>query len=318
MSILDDVILEPDTRANQPAATAVSRGAIYCVTDEGDILERSNGTTWDPYSPAAGAGDVVGPASATDENVAVYDSTTGKLIKDGGQTIAQIIAAASGGGGDWPFFEQACIIVQRITSTAGFEAIGAQVTITGTGAGGTSLQYDAVLPKQSYSQFLSAASAGSQIGIVSAFSWVTRDMEPIFDFIVRAPDVLTTVRMWVGFFPSTPSNSDDPPNHSAGFRFSSVAGDTGWRPITRDTATNAGTNIGTVTAGQMYWLRIRCVSGHVYFSVDGGTEQDVTSNLPTGTTLWGICVTGYPTASSARSLGVARGRVLYGGLAPGA
>ena len=31
-----------------------------------------------------GTGDVVGPASATDGNLAVFDGTTGKLLKDGG------------------------------------------------------------------------------------------------------------------------------------------------------------------------------------------------------------------------------------------
>ena len=37
-----------------------------------------------------GGGDVVGPASATTDNIAVYDGTTGKIIKDGGATIAGI------------------------------------------------------------------------------------------------------------------------------------------------------------------------------------------------------------------------------------
>ncbi|MCK5603830.1 hypothetical protein KAR91_18220 [Candidatus Pacearchaeota archaeon] len=35
-------------------------------------------------SLAPGTGNVIGPASAVDENVAVFDGTTGKLIKDGG------------------------------------------------------------------------------------------------------------------------------------------------------------------------------------------------------------------------------------------
>lgn len=42
-----------------------------------------------------GTGDVVGPASSTDLNLAVFSGATGKLIADGGQTIAQVIAAAS-------------------------------------------------------------------------------------------------------------------------------------------------------------------------------------------------------------------------------
>lgn len=39
-------------------------------------------------STASGSGDVAGPASAVNNNIAVFDGTTGKLIKDGGATIA--------------------------------------------------------------------------------------------------------------------------------------------------------------------------------------------------------------------------------------
>lgn len=41
-----------------------------------------------------GAGDVVGPASAVDSNIAVFDTTTGKLIKDGGSTVASLGVSA--------------------------------------------------------------------------------------------------------------------------------------------------------------------------------------------------------------------------------
>lgn len=40
-------------------------------------------------------GDVVGPAGAVDNHIAVFDGVTGKLIKDGGDTVAGIIAAAA-------------------------------------------------------------------------------------------------------------------------------------------------------------------------------------------------------------------------------
>jgi len=45
-------------------------------------------------STAGGTGDVVGPAVAVDDRIATFDGTTGKLIQDGGQTIAQVITAA--------------------------------------------------------------------------------------------------------------------------------------------------------------------------------------------------------------------------------
>lgn len=44
-------------------------------------------------SDGAGTGDVVGPSGAVADRIAVYDGTTGKLIKDGGVTIAEIAAS---------------------------------------------------------------------------------------------------------------------------------------------------------------------------------------------------------------------------------
>ena len=54
---------------------------------------------WRDFYPADSGGDVVGPAGATADSIAVYNSTTGKLIKDGGATIAQIPLLAGRAGG---------------------------------------------------------------------------------------------------------------------------------------------------------------------------------------------------------------------------
>ena len=51
----------------------------------GNVLT-SNGTTW--TSAALTSGDVVGPASATDNAVVRFDGTTGKLVQDSAVTIA--------------------------------------------------------------------------------------------------------------------------------------------------------------------------------------------------------------------------------------
>jgi len=45
-------------------------------------------------SSTAGGGNVVGPASAVDERIAVYDGTTGKIIKDGGTIISDLATDA--------------------------------------------------------------------------------------------------------------------------------------------------------------------------------------------------------------------------------
>lgn len=43
----------------------------------------------------SGGGDVTGPSSAIDNNIAVYDSTTGKIIKDGGTKISDLATVSS-------------------------------------------------------------------------------------------------------------------------------------------------------------------------------------------------------------------------------
>jgi len=79
-------------------------GGIVDITgliDEGTgITITGTGTSGDPYiisaSGGAGLGDVVWPASATNNNIAVFDWITGKLIKDGGATIASKENAITG------------------------------------------------------------------------------------------------------------------------------------------------------------------------------------------------------------------------------
>lgn len=54
MAIATD-LLRRDTRANQPAAAAVGAGTLYCVTDEGNLVEQSDGASWSAYSPGGSA-----------------------------------------------------------------------------------------------------------------------------------------------------------------------------------------------------------------------------------------------------------------------
>lgn len=50
--------------------------------------------TWD-VPAGSGSGDVVGPSSAVADRISVFNGTTGKLIKDGGATIANVLARAN-------------------------------------------------------------------------------------------------------------------------------------------------------------------------------------------------------------------------------
>jgi len=66
-----------------PTVTA-THGALYKKTGSDGLWWKGDTTAEiDISAGGGGSGDVVGPASATDGNIALYDGTTGKLIKNG-------------------------------------------------------------------------------------------------------------------------------------------------------------------------------------------------------------------------------------------
>lgn len=69
------------------AAWALAAGLSDAPSD-GATYGRKDGV----WATIPGGGDVSGPAGATNERIAVFNGATGKLIKDGGKTIAEAIA----------------------------------------------------------------------------------------------------------------------------------------------------------------------------------------------------------------------------------
>lgn len=93
---LEDVILAPDTLANQPAANSVPVGTLYTITDSSPAnqTQRSNGATWDDYAPSTGG-------SGTVTNTGTL--TSGKaIVGNGGVDVtvssltAQFVGSSSG------------------------------------------------------------------------------------------------------------------------------------------------------------------------------------------------------------------------------
>ncbi len=128
-------MLPPGTRAAQPLATEVAIGSCYSVTDEGNLIEQSDGTAWVTYGAAsAGAG---APTNASYIVVGLNGSLTadrqlaagsGITITDGGANSTITIAASAGGGNvsaAGTLTNNALVIGQGTTAVA--------TTTTGTG-----------------------------------------------------------------------------------------------------------------------------------------------------------------------------------------
>ena len=60
-----------------------------------DITVNAKGLITAASSGSGGSGDVTGPASATDNNLAVFNGTTGKIIKDGAQSVSGVLDRAN-------------------------------------------------------------------------------------------------------------------------------------------------------------------------------------------------------------------------------
>lgn len=77
--------------------------SVSATTPTSSQVLTFNGTVWEPATPSGGggSGDVVGPASSTDNAIVRFDSTTGKLIQNSSVTISdsgQITASGTGAG----------------------------------------------------------------------------------------------------------------------------------------------------------------------------------------------------------------------------
>lgn len=83
----------------QPLTTRgdlIVRGAsdnIRLALGASGLVLKSDGTDV-VWGSVAGTGDVVGPSSAVDENIPVFDGVTGKLVKDSGFSVSGISASA--------------------------------------------------------------------------------------------------------------------------------------------------------------------------------------------------------------------------------
>jgi len=84
--------LQDLANVNASAPTIAEDGYVYAWDNTAGEFQL--------VAPTAGTGDVVGPASAVDNNFASFDLTTGKLIQDSGSSASSFATAAQGSTAD--------------------------------------------------------------------------------------------------------------------------------------------------------------------------------------------------------------------------
>lgn len=83
------------TTTQRDAIATPLTGTIIWNSTTGQ-LEKYGASAWSAVqSSGAGTGDVVGPASSVDNEIVVADGVTGKLVKSGGKTVAQVLTRSN-------------------------------------------------------------------------------------------------------------------------------------------------------------------------------------------------------------------------------
>lgn len=114
------------TTTNVPVAGNLVNGELAINITDGKLFYKDNTGTVKVLATAAGAsGDVVGPASATDDAIARFDGTTGKLIQNSGVTVSDgNVVTATGFSG---------ALNGTVGATTPTTGVFTQVDITGQG-----------------------------------------------------------------------------------------------------------------------------------------------------------------------------------------
>jgi hypothetical protein len=117
---------------------AVEEGFVGTVEQWLDSLEGATGPEGPQGpqgEPGEGTGDVIGPASSTDNNIAVFDGVTGKLLKDGGADISSLATDADLTSGLATKEDSLGFTPVPDTRTVNGHALSADVTVTKSDVG---------------------------------------------------------------------------------------------------------------------------------------------------------------------------------------
>jgi len=134
-----------DAKGDLAAATGANAAIRLAVGTNGQVLTADSAeATGMKWSTSSGSGDVLGPASATDNAVVRFDATTGKLIQNSVVTIADSTGNMAGVGTlnthTLPGGTGTLALTSQITGTNSGTNTGDQTTVSGNAGTATALQ----------------------------------------------------------------------------------------------------------------------------------------------------------------------------------
>jgi hypothetical protein len=177
-------------------------------------------------------------------------------------------------------------------------------TITATTTASASNDTDST-----YVNLVSGAVSGNSSGFpMPTYNLARLSHNPIFRCVFRtgAAADIANIRLFVGFCSALMTTVDTiaGATEAAMFRYSTVAGDAGFTPVTKDATTqNLGSSMLAVAASTRYLFEIELdsINSRAIFTINNGTPQIVTANLPASSTELGVNFILFTTAAVAKN-----------------
>lgn len=177
-------------------------------------------------------------------------------------------------------------------------------TITGTTTASASNDTDST-----YVNLVSGNVATNSSGFALAtYNYVRMSHNPIFRCVFRtgAASDLLNIRIYVGLCSAVLTTVDTiaGATEAAAIRYSTVAADAGWTPVTKDATTqNLGSSMLAIAASTRYLFEIELdsVNSRAIFKINNGTPVILSSNLPASSTELGVNFLLYTTAAAVKN-----------------
>lgn len=268
----------------------ISSGLIN-ITRSRHLVDTEASATYDDLDTINGgvAGDVLVVQSVTSARVVVVKNGTGNIFLNGidvhldnpNKALTLLFT-----GSVWILLGEAPQQIARKFAGVNFLDGGSAgfgiPAFTSTGTATADPQTDGM-----YTLYTSAGTTTSIAGLNSVGVTIQARHNPTLIAWLRTGSNISAIRTWVGFDSTGIFGIGDTPSSLsvATFRFSTVAGDAGWRPITSNgSSQTVGSAIGTVTANTAYKLQVSIVNGVAYFSVNDSTPVAISTTVPAPTT----------------------------------
>lgn len=292
--------------------TFTAGGSIILVANGVAVADAHSSGELRPYSHVVPQTNLVSNlGSASKQFAAIYGSNVfaTNIVADS-LSVREITATSITGSGPNPIEKRVAQMIARGNGTVTIDTLGDNLSASA----GTVTAVNPTSTEGAMVKWATAASATARAYFGGGSNY-RKGRNLRFSTTIKVNQT-TSVRYWVGLTdvsPSTFADADDPGSaHIAGFRFSTAAGDTTWRCITKDGTTLGNTDSGVSIGTDLVRLEVVFddTAGNCVFKINGTTVATRTTNLPGTSVNLAFIGTAYAQNSAAKEIQFSRATIV--------